>query len=248
MNIFQQIEKADYCVSMDVVRNLATQHLSAQQAVSQTHGAYFRILLATTQKEICGKPTLRARPKMDTPTAEELAEHLEAFEKAHAALYATVLDAVRSSDVEDRPNLSTDEMNRRAKERNRRSNFARSAASTLRTFIKRGGNVLRLAVHTATKNAVAGMTPERDDAEPSEDRTPAKADRAAERIVELAEALAETDKARAATVLQSALAKLGEVLVRIGPRSTTKPSVAMEEHRPLKTKLGTFWPSSIGTQ
>jgi hypothetical protein len=243
MNIFQQIEKANYCVSLEVVKNLATEHLTAAQTVQQTHGAYFRILLALTQKEICGKPTLRARSKVASPSEDELGQHLEAFEKVNGLLYAGVLEAVRSSDVAANPRLGTDEENRRAKERNRRSNFARSAASTLRTFIKRGGNVLRLAVPSATKNAVGAMTPEAEPTAESEDRARKRVIRDAERIVKRMEVLAAEDKSQAAGLLQVVMSTLGAALGRIGPKATTKPSVAFEEHRPLKTRLGTFYPA-----
>ncbi len=249
MNIFTQIEKANYCVSLDTVKALAVGHLAAQQTVGKTPGAYFRILLAATQQAICGKPTLRARGKVPSLTDEEIAQHLETFEKVNTSLYAVILEAVRSSDVESRPNLGTDEQNRRAKERNRRTNFARSAASTLRAYIRQGGNVLRLAVPSATKSAVAGMTPsDNGKPVPLAERTAKRIDSAASRIVASADELAAKDKAKAVAVLQSALAVLGEALQRLGPKATTKPGAAMEEHRPLRTPMGIFWPSSLAAQ
>lgn len=243
MDIYKLIERANYLAKPDDVTALAAAHLEAQQAVSKTHGIYFRILLASTQHAICGKTTLRARSgeggEIDT------AKHLECFEAVNASLYAAVLRATVPPELEASERLSADEARRRSLERNRRTNFARSAATTLRQFIKRGGNILRLAVPAATKSAVAGMTPAADgDRAPSEDRARKKVQAAAQRIIATAEVIAESDRTSAISVLQDTLSRVAGALLKFGGKTTTKPDVAVEEHRLLKTPNGTFWPAA----
>jgi hypothetical protein len=246
MNIFQTIEKANYLATADDVQQLATNYLDAQQAVSRIHGTYFRILVARTQEAVCGKPTLRARSGPTPPLSDEArAEHLAAFEKINAELYEAVRKATIPSELENRATLGTDEANRRSLERNRRTNFARSSASTLRTYIRRGGNVLRLVVPTCTKNAVVGMIPGTDgDEAPSEDRTRRNVERAATRIVTLVQGIATEDKEAAAALLQQALSHVAGALLALGIRATTKPEVAAAEHRLLRTASGVFWPTA----
>jgi hypothetical protein len=245
MDIFKQIERANYLADTDTVGQLAAFYLGAQQTVSKTHGCYFRILLARTQKAICGKPTLRARDKVDKLTPEDTEAHIAAFEAQHKELYDVVLQAVLSPEVEARANLTTDEANRRALERNRRSNFARSAASTLRKFIRKGGNVLRLNVTQATKGAVAAMTPADDkgDSIGLEARAGRAVTRAAQRIVTQVQAIAEEDKNAAVEVLRKALGVVADAMTQLGVKTTTKPAIAVEQQRMLKTSMGTFWPT-----
>lgn len=243
MSIFTTIEKANYLATAEDVATLATSNLEAQQMIGRVHGCYFRILLARTQHAICGKPTLRAREKAEKMTPEDTEAHLKAFETQHAELYAAVLNAVRSADTESRKNLETDEQNRRALERNRRTNFARSAASVLRTYIKRGGNVLRLAVPHATKSAVAAMTPPAEDAEPAEGRSERTVTRAAARIVAAVQSMAAEDKEGAVDVLRKALGLIAGTMQSLGIRSTTKPAVALAQDRLLRTEAGVFWPA-----
>jgi hypothetical protein len=250
MNLLSTIEKANYVADDATVEKLAAEYAASVSSIESARGTYFRILVATTQQAIAGKPTLRARSKGGEPLDEaELSQHLEAFEAAHARLYAIVMKAGIPPELADHPNLTTDESNRRASERNRRTNYARSAASTLRSFIRGGGDVLRLSVPIVTKSAVAAMTlrTDRQDGKPGQ-RDRERVERAADRVVANAEALAESDKGAAVLSLQLALAKIATALSKIGPKSTTKPAVALEEHRPLKTPQGMFWPTNAMQQ
>lgn len=246
MDIFKQIEKANYLASAEDVQSMTSVHLDAQQTVSRTHGTYFRILVACTQKDICGKPTLRARSHAGDGAQIDTAAHLEAFERINSSLYAAVLRASVPAELEGNDRLNADEARRRSLERNRRTNFARSSATTLRQFIKRGGNVLRLSVPTVTKNAVAAMTPAAEgEGQPSEDRARRKAARAASQIIATAEAIAESDKPSAIAVLQDTLSRVAGALLQFGGKTTKSPEVAADKHLLLKTPNGTFWPTAV---
>lgn len=145
-----------YLVSDEIVTKMARDYSDAQFASSNVRGAYLRVLVAHS-KEALGN----AR----RPTTEQA---LKAVADTHTRLYAVVLAAITTPDVEADEKLSADERRARALERNRRSTFARSAKSTLTTYIRGGGKLQLLVPEEVTKEAL------RRESEPVErDKNPA---------------------------------------------------------------------------
>lgn len=240
MNILTQIENAHYLATAETIEKLAATRFDSQALADRAQGTYFRAVLASTQKAIAGKPTLRTRRNGRAAlSASEVANHLEAFERVNTELYGAVIRGSVTPDVEDSESLKPEVRRERSLARNRRTNYARTAASAIRGFIRGGGDVTRIAVGSASKsellkrgvNATTG-TPE------------SRVERAASRLMSSLEALGKDDEAAAREVLQSTLKRSAELLAKMGGKSTTKPDRAMAEHLPLKTPVGTFFPAA----
>lgn len=152
-----------------------------------SRGTYLRILAAFVQASVTGK-----RGQMG------------ALQKAHAEFYPSVLRGVGGNTLD-------------AKERERRGTFARTSLSTLRGFVRAGGDVRALDLATLTKSAlrkVAAPAEAKDRAERSLSRSNGALLRAARR-------LARRDPARARELIQRAIEALREVL----PAKNAKPEV-----------------------
>jgi ElaB/YqjD/DUF883 family membrane-anchored ribosome-binding protein len=139
-----KIEKANYLASEHDVEALAHSRCMADDAVKRTDGAYLRILVARMQADLGDKGAGKIR-------AKEIEAHRAKLSDIHTALYQAVLRGVTTLDIKDEDGLSPEERRARAVARNSRAVFARSAASTLSSYIKAGGDVRRLEVRNVKK-------------------------------------------------------------------------------------------------
>lgn len=241
MNLLTQIENAHYIATPETIEKLAATRFDSQALADRAQGAYFRVLLASVQRAVAGKPTLRARRGKIAPlTAPEIAVHLETFEKVNADLYAAVIRGSVTADVADSESLKADERRERSLARNRRTNYARTAASAIRGYIRAGNDVTRIPVGTATKGSLL-----RSGADATNTSPQSKLERAASRLLKQLETFGTDDAAAAREVLQSTLARSADMLAKLGGKTTTKPDRAMAEHLPLKTSVGVFYPTSV---
>jgi len=237
MSLIESIEKNHYLATEQDVEALARSFLDAETFRRNTRSTYFRILLAGAQVELTGKPTLRApRGRHGSLSDEAKAAQAVALDAVHTRLYAAVLKGVVTPEIEGG---TGEEGRRRALERNRRSGFARSAASTLRRYVREGGDLTRLSVLTATKNSLT----QRQAGVPGEDRARKLIARAARRFAAQVERLAGVDRGLAVEAVRMSMDEINAVLLRYAGRPTDKPQVAADEHRPLKTPVGMFLPA-----
>lgn len=117
------IARAHFIATPAQVETLAHDVVAGMNA----DGTYLRVLVAHMQSKL-GKPRRGKQPPQE-PVLDAI----------HETLYPSVLKGVSNGEE------ITDA------ERNRRANFARSAASTVRAFIRGGGDVRGVDVATATK-------------------------------------------------------------------------------------------------
>lgn len=136
ITVVQAIVKAHFIATLAQVETLAHDVVAGQNA----DGTYLRVLLAHMQSKL-GRPRRGKQPPQEP-----------VLDSVHEALYPSILKGVTNGEE------VTDT------ERNRRATFARSAASTVRAFIRGGGDVRAVDVAAATKAglraAVAPPAPE----------------------------------------------------------------------------------------
>jgi len=211
MRIEDKIDKANYMASDSEVEMLAAARFTNDEATRKVDGTYFRILVANLQSKA---GAMRARK----PTAKDIEQYRVLLAEVHAPYYAAVLRGVTTPDIADMEGLSKEEKRDRALERNRRSNFARSAVSTLGTFIKLGGDVRGLKVSEVRK-----MDLQRWIADHPEKAPATVIEDALKRLESQAAAYLETDGDAGRAAVEDCIARL-QKLLDDEPEVEAKPS------------------------
>lgn len=232
-SLIDQLTAARFVATESQIQLLASRYTNGLQTQDWVRGSYLKVLIAGTQK---------AAVEAGAKAPELLLENLN---KTHDAYYAIVLRGVATLDVMDHEELDSEERTMRSLERNRRSNFARTAKAVLTAYIKAGGDLFRLDVMNTTKTELqafaTSMRSANDDLSAQH-----KARLAADRVEQLIRELADEDQKQAIVTVQELMARLSLFLSEFGRATTTKTMVALREHRPLKLAEGTFWPMSRG--
>lgn len=131
------LARAGYLVSDTVLANLARDYVDGVARTDSIRGGYLRILVAHSKRAF-----------------RSVKDAIQAVEQTHQHLYGVISEAVLTKDIAAEEGLSKEEAARRARERNRRTNFARTAKSALMGFLKRGGKLQTLKPHAVTKDAL----------------------------------------------------------------------------------------------
>lgn len=163
--IVKTIASAHFMATAVQVERLAAQVVDGQEA----DGTYLRVLLAHMQSKL-GRARMRRR-------AQDVEGMTEVLNAIHTDLYTAVLRGVGPEDLD-------------VKERNRRATFARSAASTIRYFISKGGDVREVKVEEATKGSLRrAVAPEPAEAPEGETRVERSFRKAQETVLEVTKRL-----------------------------------------------------------
>lgn len=216
----------------EAVYSLTKTILTADAGASSGRETYLQSLILATQKALGAAPRERSGrgAKLD---AEGIKAQLDALTTAHEVFYPAVLKACS----ENLPGTVA-----KGKELNRRSNFARTALYSVRTWIRSGKDVTALA---ATKVTKGGITVKREPRELTPRRLLRRVERGITELIEQATQLAAQDKGAAVSQLEAAMGKITLTLATLGVSATRDPAVAQKQHKPLRTRSGTFYP--IGT-
>src|SRR5487761_521159 len=129
------------------VRTLAEHYVTALAGGENVRQTYLRVLAARTIQAL-GAPLRANNAKGGKLTEEEQTPPMAALEATHATLYA-IVTAVADDSLADVPSKD------RALERNRRTNFARTALYAIRAYVKAGRDLTALAPARITKPALA---------------------------------------------------------------------------------------------
>jgi hypothetical protein len=240
-NLITALEKRGYLIKDNAdITALA----KAALVGDKVPGTYLRALIASTQVRLGmdAPRTSALRGRIGEPDDRD--SDVAVVTAVHDEFYAIVLKAVTTEDITPEKGLRKAEQARRAKERNRRSNFARSAKSTLVKFIRTGGNVRGLCVLTVTKRQLRELTAQKQGK--STLTTEEQAKRFSVRIVRALEEMKEQDEGLAQLALQAAITELSSRSADwFSKRPTTSARKAIEQGQLLKTSDGLFWPVSL---
>lgn len=180
--IISSIVKAHFAASDEQIEALAAQVVLGEQS----DGTYLRVLIAHVQKRL-GKPKRGKQPSQE-PVLDTI----------HEALYPAVLRGVGPADL-DNP------------ERNRRATFARSAASTVRFYLRNGGDIRALDPAEVTKTGLRRLAgPEQP--VPTGTRTEKAFTRAEQTVLRLTTRLVKEDPGRARQRIEMLLGQLEQLM------------------------------------
>lgn len=227
--------KPNYVSTEQDIETSTRQMIGAVNTATQTRGEYLPRLVATAQHEleIVAKP--RSAGRVAKLTDEEMQRQIAGVTLVHERFYAVVLrewDAAIPKGTKDR-----------AKVLNSRTNYARTAVSILRTYIRSGKSLATVSPHTVNlRDTLKIVGPKRSRAvSPTVLRK--RAEKEAHAFMSTVLALGETDKAAAISELELLVGQLAQQLTELSAaRATTDAKVATAEHRPLRVGRSMFVP------
>lgn len=214
------------------IQELTREHIRALAGLQDGRQTYLRVLIATTQKELSAKPRKRTgRPKKLNP--EEQAIQLAALTTVHIRFYA-VVNAIVDESLADVPAKD------RVSEKNRRSNFARTALYAARLYVRSGRDLTALAPGKLSKSALTVELPPRP---PTPKRLKGRVERASKAFVTALLALTEADREGAAAELDTVLGIIASQLAALDVKPARDLATAAAEHRPFVSGATLFIPT-----
>lgn len=191
------LESRKYLASVTDIEQITREVLQAQAAGSSGRASYLKSLVAVTRQE----RGITAIRKHTQPIGhEERSLQIDALEAVHAKFYAIVIRTIGKCP---------------ALELNRKSNFARSAKSTLRSWIKAGNDIGALDPAKVTKRMLAVETRKRRI--PSTHILTKRAKRYLSYFDDVVSKMADADRSTAAETIGFAVEHLQAELARLGP-------------------------------
>lgn len=230
-SLIEELTRAHFLATDDQVKALAGRYATGLQAQDTVRGCYLKVLTAATIK--AAKP---AKGK-----ASEIMTYLE---KVHEGYYAIVMKGVTTPEIAEDESLDQEQRTIRSLERNRRSNFARSAKGALTAYLKAGGDLFQLNPDTVTKRELQTFVTAMREKNAEPKSLQHRAELAVTRIEEMCRELADEDQDAAMVTVQELMARMTNFMAEMGRDATTKTLVAVKEHRPLRLREGMFWPMS----
>lgn len=255
------LERRAYLATPKHIEALALTYVDSRLKLLAASSTYLRILIAECQAAVVaagegstgkavstsdgsGKPA--GTSAVDLQRAQRHILHT-----IHAKYYPIVLATVTTPDVAKAPRLAPEEKKRRAKERNRRSNFARSSYSLLRSWSRAGHDIMQLRVDRVTKRLLLEAIPPQERAQTKvaalQGRRAIKAiDRQGAMLRALAERAVKADGPAAAAAIE----KLARQLFRVIERhqaidATASKEEAVAQGKPWRTGGAVFLPLGV---
>ena len=206
MDITSVLERKGYVATEHDVEQLAAGRFATSASLDRTDNAYLRILAAALQAQF-GAPGAGRKRRL---TSADTTAHLACLDDVHGRLYPHILKGVTTPEVAADESLELAEQRERMRLRNNRASFARSAASTLRTWISAGGDVRTLAVGEIMKSVLAAWV--RSQRDPDTNPDVAVVGATARRLVGEARRLIEADPDAGRMSVEAAIAELQALL------------------------------------
>lgn len=225
------LEQKGFVATAEDVATIVESVLTANSEADAGRLSYLKILIATTQNDLAGKPRVHTG-KASKLKADEIAAQLKALADVNERFYPTVTRVVIASI----PPGTRD----KGLEANRRTNFARTALSAVRLYIKAGNDITAVGIKTVTK---ASLAVKRSPKPPSGQRLKARAETLSKGLMGALMALADTDRGAAIEEFQLVLGQLATQMSSMGLKPTQDSDVAIAEHRPFKVGKALFMPT-----
>lgn len=219
-----------YVMTEAQVESLALERYNNASQILVIDDTYLKVLVVAAQAKL-GK-SLRGRVNKDAQLAV-LTEVNERF-------YPAVLRGVTTHDIAIEPGLDAKEQTRRSLERNSRSAFARSAKSTLFTYVNGGGDIRALDSNVVTKHALRkAMAPP----EPT-DKTARQISRSKDALFRALKRQVAADVDTAAETIDTIISTLQAMLIDIGvepedhTETVARRSRVAPDRGPMRTRVG----------
>lgn len=216
----------------NTIRELTSNHIASLGTIETTRVTYLRLLVEETQKELGATPR-KNNVKAHKITGEEVARQLSGIAKVHERFYTIVNEVIDDSlkDVaaKDRPT-----------EKNRRSNFARTAVYAVRLYVRAGKDLTAVAAGKVSKSSLAVQVGPRP---LSPRRLKNRVERASKAFVTALLGLSEADKGAAVAELDTLIGIMANQLAALGVPMASNAKQAAETHRPFRQGATVFIPT-----
>lgn len=216
------------------VRDLTTAYVEALASTENTRTTYLRMLVEETQRELGAQPrTNNATKRAKQLSDDDRARQLTALATVHARFYAIVNEVVDAS-------LKEVHAKDRALEKNRRTNFARTAIYAIRMYVRAGKDLTALAPGKLSKSSLAvavapaALTPR---------RLKGRVERASKAFVTSLLALGEADRDAAVAELDTLIGIMANQFAVLGVPVARDAKHAAAEHRPFRQGSTLFVPT-----
>lgn len=195
-------------ISDEQLAQMARDYAAAIDSTAQVRTTFLQMLVARTQA------LLRNRRG---PTAAQIRESVRLV---YDRMYGVVLHAIVTDDLKHDDKLSAIEKTRRAVERNRRSNFARTAKYALDAWLDAGGKLMTVKASEVTKEFLRRLTPARDGSGAT--GLVRSAARTGDRLVKVAAQLVAEDRDLAERTVEGLITKLQQLIAKPLTRTRIK--------------------------
>ena len=216
------------------IRNITSQYIEAVTGGETVKQTYLRALVSDTIRELGSEPRANNAQQRKPLKPEEQERQLAAV-AAVQARHAPLIDEVVDKSLEDVP------AKERPKERNRRTNFARTAVYAVRRYIKAGKDLTALAPGRATKVSMEVTLAPRP-ATPR--RLKGRVERLSKNFMAAVLELSEADQQAAVSELDTLIGQLANQLAALGVPAVRDPKKAVAEHRALQVGTQLFVPTA----
>lgn len=228
------LESRGYVATDDDITAIARTVLTAHDEAATGRASYLRTLIATTQSEMGVKPRMRASAKPTKLEQSQIDAQLASLEEVHKRFYELVFEAAEAAI----PSGTKD----RGIEVNRRTNFARTAMSIVRRFVRAGNDLTVVVPARATRDSLrVADTTIRTVPTSSLKR---KAEAQSKALMATVIGLADADRKVALEELTLLLNQVTDQMMRLGVTPTKDASQATEESRPLRVGKSLFIPTA----
>jgi hypothetical protein len=229
-----KLEHNQYVATPADIKALTAEQMNAIGTSNRGRTTYLRAVIATTQDTLGITPKARSQGQPVKLTKEVKSAQLEALEATHDKFYKAVIAAIEENPVEEENGKATTSKAAVT----RRATFARTAMSTIRSWVKHGHDLSTLFPAKVTKHAITLPTGQRRQRKPSAKRLVTAVQSQVKELIVTLLALSEVDKAKAISEEQTVIGQLSEQLIELGVVATRDAGVALAEGRPLKLGSG----------